>query len=197
MKTRFLEVEGSAKLNHGKFLIGQFGEKELAYPSAIFGAPLLASLPPTRRFGGALGASDVLLVDLQTQEGLFFDPTVDDATLRRRFLVHPLHVCILFFPAMRLIATAARLALAERGSNDWRLPPLMTVDLGEVVNQPGLLIDTAGHQVRGLFEWSGRQPIGARFRNREVPLDGDPEAGQGELTPEEQAENVAGRRPTW
>lgn len=191
MNFRFLEAEDVAKTNHGKFLVVQLGACEEAVRSEIADAPLLQSLPPVRRFGGPLKAGDILLVDLQTQEAAFFDPGADDDDLRRRFLVHPLHVCILFFPVMRALAAA------HRNGTLARLPGLVQLDLRDVFNQPGLLLDRTGQPVRGRFEWSPRCPLSARLRNREVVEGGDPELGQGDLTANEVAESAAARRPTW
>lgn len=192
MNTRFVEAEDLARTNHGKFFLLQLGPEDQKVRSRITQAPLLASLPPVRRFGGPLKAGDVLLVDLQTQEGFFFDPDAGEDALRRRFLVHPLHVCILFFPLMRLLASAH-----EKGAL-WKLPGLVSIDLEDVMNQPGLLVDAAGRPVRGVFEWTRRTPIVARFRNRAVEdAWAEAEAAQGELTAEEQAENAGAVRPVW
>jgi hypothetical protein len=182
-----------AQTNHGKFFLMQFGAEEWRYKSKIAQGPLLASLPSMRRFGGGFTPHDLLLVDLQTQEAFFFDPHAGEEQLRQRFLVHPLHVCILFFPVMRVLAAAAK----QSAAHVWKLPGMVTVVLDDVLNQPGLLLDSKGVPVRGRLEWSARRPLSARLRNREVLEGDDPELGQGELTPAEARESVGAARLSW
>jgi hypothetical protein len=86
--------------------------------------------------------------------------------------------------------------IASHRDTLWTAPPEITLSLAAVFNQPGVLLDRDGRQVRTRAEWSPRVPLVARLRNREVPEGADPEAGQGELTADEQAEG-RGPRPAW
>lgn len=188
MRTRFIEVQDAHCTNHGKFWLAQFGEMERRHRSAVSNAPLLASLPIVGRFGGPITATAVFLLDLQTQEGLIFDPAENTELIRRRFLVHPLHVCILYFPLM--------LHLAKNRSQIWALPNLTTLPIDGVLAQPGVLIDATGEQVRSRSEWSARRPLVARLRNREVTESGEPEDGQNVLTADE-LEEFGRAKPNW
>ena len=189
MLSRFLEVQDEAHTNHGKFFLMQFGRMEREHRSAITKTPLIGALKPVARLGGRLSPSAVFLIDLQTQEGMFFDPYEDADLVKRRFLVHPLHVCILYFPLMML--------LAQKRAAMWQLPNLITLSAAEVNAQPGALVDLTGAVVRGQFEWSQRLPFAARLRNREVLEGGDPYEGQSALTAEELAASVNGKKPVW
>lgn len=189
MRSRFIEVQDEHHTNHGKFWLMQFGEAERKYRSAVTNTPLLACLPAVQRFGGSLSPSSIFMLDLQTHEGMLFDPTEDVALVRRRFLVHPLHVCILYFPLM--------LHLAEKRGDVWKLPNLITLPMDDVIEQPGVLVDARGQQVRCRSEWSPRHPLIARLRNREVPDGGDPEEGQNLLTHAELQEASASAKPVW
>lgn len=187
MRHRFIEAQDEALTNHGKFWIAQFGSAEHGYQSALVGKPLLTSLPPVRRFGGPMTLTSLLMVDLQTQEGMIFDPAQDEDMVRRRFLVHPLHVCILYFPLM--------MYLKRHHDQIWKLPRLVTLPTEASFAQPGLLLDATGSPVQGQFEWSRRSPLVARLRNREVPEGVDPEAGQGQMTEAEL--QTRSQRPVW
>jgi hypothetical protein len=194
MRTRFLEAQDELHTNHGKFLLVAFEDADRAHPSALTGAPLLASLPPVKRFHGAITPSSLWLLDLQTQEGMLFDPTAPERALRRRFLVHPLHVCLLYWPVMRYLARSE-----VRGAI-WALPGLVTLPVADVADQPGVLLDATGARVKGAYEWSARRRQvggGVRLRNREVGEGDDPEEGQDVVTPEESAGSLAGGRPRW
>ena len=182
---RFIEAEDDHKSNHGKFLILRFGADDFRARSQLTGGPLLATLRPVRRFGVPITQTTLLLVDLQTQEGTFFDLDQDDATTRARFLCHPIHVCILYYPLMRF--------LSRNAGNIWKLPNLVTLPLDDVLDQPGVLLDGALNQVRTMREWSRRPPLVARLRNREVPI--DPEEGQDRIEDAVRAAWAEGRLP--
>jgi hypothetical protein len=166
--SRFLEVQDEYHTNLGRFLVQRFDSKELRFTSSVTGEPLLATLPLMRRFGARINATTLLLTDLATQEGLLFDPEQSEEALRRRFLAHPLHVCILFYPLMRF--------LAKRRAAIWKLPNLVTLSLEEMLEQPGVLLDKDGRPVTTTFEWSRRPGLAARLRNEELP----PEVEDGE-----------------
>jgi len=189
MRSRFIEAQDDHHTNHGKFFLFQFGLAEHKYRSAITHTPLLSSLPPVRRFNGPISDTSLFLVDLQTQEGMIFDPSKPPDIIQRSFLIHPLHVCILYFPLMML--------LARKCNEIWKLPNLITFPIDEVIAQPGVLVDATGQQVRSRSEWSPRRPIVARLRNREVPEDKDPEDGQGLVSQDEMLEMRVGTKPVW
>ncbi len=148
---QFIEVQDDQLSNHGKFWINGFSGGAWDYPSALTGAPLLPNLPAIQRFGGRFAKSSVFLGDLQTQEGMIFDPTAHADLVRRRFLLHPLHVCILYFPLL--------LHLAQNHGEIWQLPSLITLPLDDVLKQPGVLMDSTGQQVKCRAEWSARRPV--------------------------------------
>lgn len=179
MRSRFLEAEEVKQTNLGRFLITVFEAEDIAE---------LPTLPVIHRFGSPIGVGSILLTDLATREGCIFDPTQNDELIRRNFLLHPIHVCILYFPVMRWIAAHPGILWKPETK-------LIRLSLDAVFNQPGVLVDALGRQVRTRAEWSPRIPLVARLRNREVPEGGDPEAGQGELTAAEVAER--GPRPAW
>lgn len=189
MRSRFLEVQDDCQTNHGKFWIVQFGEAEHRYQSAVTKGPLLATLAPVQRFGGCISPTSVFMLDLQTHEGLLFDPNENVELVRRRFLVHPVHVCILYFPVM--------MHLTEKREELWKLPNLITLPIDDVLKQPGVLIDATGQQVKCRSEWSARRPLVARLRNREVSDGREPEEGQDQMTSTEVMEAVSGTRPRW
>lgn len=174
MLHRFIEAQDEHYCNYGRFFILRFQRHEIRAKAALTGTPLFEAIPAVQRFGGRITPSTLLLLDLATQEGLLFDPEQNAEEIRRRFLVHPIHVCILFYPFMRF--------LAQERARIWSLPTLVTLSLDDVLNQPGVLLDSQGQQVRTRLEWSRRPPLVARLRNREVL--GDPEAGQDTLDDE-------------
>ncbi len=191
MNHRFIEFEDRDCTNLGKFSICQYTDRDRSTSSAVVDKPLLASLPPTRRFQGSITPASLWLLDLQTQEGMLFDPNADLAALRQRFLVHPIHVCVLYFPAMRY--------LSSNKARIFDLPDKVTLDLDAVLDQPGFLVGSDGRRVMTRLEWSqrrslGRPPITCRLRNREVG--GDPEEDQEILTAAEITE-FTGPHPTW
>lgn len=190
MKHRFLEAEDAACSNHGKFSLLGYDPEDFAHPSPITGGPLLTTIPCAPRFHGPITPTSVWLLDLQTQEGMLFDVTASERALRRRFLVHPLHVCILYWPLMRYLARE------DVRASIWTMPPRVTFPQGEVFEQPGVLVDATGVPVRGRWEWSARKPLTARLRNREVAEGGDPELGQDVVTFTEQLEKPGGK-PRW
>jgi hypothetical protein len=190
MRVRFLEAEDNFRTNHGKFQVCKYEPTDFQYVSPLSRRPLLSALPMAQRFQGPIGAGDLWLLDLQTREGCLFDPTLEEAALRQQFLIHPLHVCILFFPVMCFLAAWKR-PFGE-------LPPLVTLSTEEALKQPGLLVDRFGEPVESFSEWCRRgcMPLAARLRNREVAAGGDPEEGQNVLT---QVEQQASRlpKPVW
>lgn len=181
MQSRILEAEDTAKprpLNHGKFQIIELGDAVFSQLSTIhLGHTVMEALPVVRRLG-PIKRNSLWVMDLQTQEGMLFSPTWSDKQIRQRFLCHPLHVCILYFPML--------MWLARNASDIWTHEGALQFDLEEVLNQPGRLVDATGTPVRSLLEWSKRAPapIAARYRNRDVP---EEELLQGELTDEELA----------
>jgi hypothetical protein len=185
MNLRFIEAQDEQLTNHGKFALFQFGAKDWQHMSGINRAPLLGSLKPIARLGGAFSKTSILFCDLQTREAFFFDPARGRELVTRDFLLHPVHVCLLAYPLLML--------LTEQRQEIWRLPNVVTLPLALVLSQPGLLLDAAGQPVRGRFEWSRRTPLAARLRNREI----DPLAGQDELTVDELAETGSSTKPSW
>jgi hypothetical protein len=186
MNFRFIEAQDEHQTNHGKFCLFRFGPTEWRHPSGISSGPLLGTLKPIKRLGGALTETSILFCDLQTREALFIDPARGRELVTRDFLLHPVHVCILAYPLLML--------LAERPDAIWKLPNVVTLPLDLVLAQPGVLVDATGQPVRGRFEWSRRTPLAARLRNREA---GDVLAGQDDLTEEERLEAASSGRPTW
>lgn len=192
MRFRFLEATDSFQSNHGKFALFNFGVNEWKFKAQTSSVKdtkyLLSDLRPVRRFGGGgkWTPTTIILFDLQTREGIAFDPTQSVEVVTRQFLVHPVHVCPLFFPVMRFLAlNAARI---------WEVPNLLVLTPDDVMSQPGMLFDITGRPVQGRYEWSPRRPLVARLRNREVP---EPEDDQEILTQEEQDENKVGDLPVW
>lgn len=189
MKHRFIEAEDAQLTNHGKFSLVLYEPEDFGHISTINQKPLLGSLPPVRRFNGPITTACIWMLDLQTQEGMMFDAEADERTLRRRFLIHPLHVCILYFPVMRAIANAT-VRFDE-------LPAKLVIDLDDVLNQPGILLDAASKPVTMRAEWSARYPLVARLRNRES-LDGvDPDGYQSAVTVGELRQMMEGKPPRW
>lgn len=189
MQTRFIECQDDQLSNHGKFFLMRFGQAECSYRSAVTNGPLLAALPIAKRFAGPLSTDSLFMLDLQTREGMIFNLADDMSLLRRTFLVHPLHVCILYFPLMAY--------LCQKRAEIWRLPKLITLPIESVFEQPGVLVDVLGQPVKGRHEWSRRLPLSARLRNRETPIDGDPEEGHDVITADEARESMSGAKPTW
>lgn len=166
---RFIEAEDDQKSNHGKFSIMRFGSDDIRARSEITRGPLLSSIPRSRHLGRqGITGSTLLLLDLQTEEGMLFDPKDGPEEVRRRFLMHPLKVCVLYFPLMRF--------LSQHADEIWKLPKLVTLPIADVVDQPGVLLDSNCEQVRCMTDWSRRPPLAVRFRNRDVPIEED---GQG------------------
>ena len=183
-KTRFIEAENASKHNHGKFLLVGFDKDDGAVMSKIIEAPLLRSLPVVKRLGPIL-TDAVWMLDLQTQEGMLFSPSWSVDAAQRRFLCHPIHVCILYWPLMRhLIINSWEM---------WTCDQLVTIPDEQVIPQPGVLLDMTGKPVRTLAEWMPRLPLAARYRNRMPPEDTD---GQNILTPEE-LETARLDKPVW
>lgn len=181
---RIIEAEDTAPLNHGKFHVALVGDALFSTPSSINrGKSVADALPVVKRFGQV--RKDVLIVtDLQTQEGMMMSPSWSIAQVRQRFLCHPIHVCILFFPML--------VWLQANPGKIWTADGPLVFDLKDVLNQPGLLVDATGAIVRNFAEWSRRLPvpIAARFRNREQAPDNDvppEEVAQGDLTEQERA----------
>jgi hypothetical protein len=183
-RTRFIEAENAGKHNHGKFLLVGFDSADGAVESKIADAPLLRSLPVVRRLGPILTDS-VWMLDLQTQEGMLFSPSWSVDALQRRFLMHPIHVCILYWPVMRNLAINA--------FEMWTREQLIVIPDEEVIPQPGVLIDMRGKPITKFSEWSPRLPLAARFRNRMSPQDPD---GQNILT-EEEINATQAEGPVW
>lgn len=120
MRTLFLEAEddNDPPNNHGKFFVVDLGPKH------------------------------VLLVDLQTREGTVFDPTTSPAEIHHAFLGHPVHVCILYYPLLQVLAAEPRASSA-----------IVVIPEEDAKSQPGLI---GYHPIRKGV------PAG-RARNREVP----------------------------
>lgn len=184
MIRRFVEAENAGKHNHGKFLLVGLDPADFVMKSRITNEPLIGSLPVVKRLGPIL-ADSIWMLDLQTQEGMLFSPSWSAEAAQRRFLMHPIHVCILYWPLMR--------HLLLNSWEIWTMDQLVTIPDEQVIPQPGVLLDMTGKPVRSLAEWMPRRPLAARFRNRMSEDDPD---GQSILTPEE-LETAHLDRPVW
>lgn len=184
---RFIEVEDEALTKHARLSIFAWEPADFAYVSTITGRPLLReSVAPVARSGGGLTPTTLHLLDLQTQEGLLFDPAQDESMVRRRFLVHPIHVCVLFFPLM--------LWLSRNRRPVQEYPAKVVLSVVDVIAQPGMLLDRFGVPIRTRAEWSARKPIAARLRNREVS---DPDQDYQDMLTEDELAEARGARPQW
>jgi hypothetical protein len=184
--TRFIEATTPNRKNYSVFFLVRAGLHGGDSPPAseVFGGLLASQVPISRRLGVPLSDA-IWMLDLSTHEGMLFSPSWSGATLERRFLTHPIHVSPLYWPTMR--------ALAADESTVWTRNQMIEHPYEDVIPQPGVLVDATGKPVRGLHEWSTRDILPVRFRNR---LTEDPD-GQSILTPDETGNIKPNDRPVW
>lgn len=112
MNTKFVEVTNGPH-NHGKFMLGQFEQKEWEYTSRLPGDwPLLA--------GRGWAPSHLMVFDLQTGEGAIFLP---GGLARADLNKHKVWVCPLFEPFLEFLW-------------DWPGDPMLVPDYLDLPDAP-------------------------------------------------------------